>query len=426
MGRGLLLLILVACQGAPVDPDPTALTAGEVDLLKQMWPLPAVPEDPTNRVADDPFAARLGQALYFDSRLSGAGEVSCATCHDPELGWADGLRLSETLGTTARHAPTVVNAGYNRWHFWDGRCDSQWCQALQPIENPVEMGGNRMQVVRLIVGDPAYREAWEIAFGPLPALPADRFPEAARPVPADPGHPHHQAWTAMHPDDRALVDELYSEAGKAIAAFQRQVVSRGSAFDAFAEDVLVEGRYDTDALSDAQRRGLKLFLGDGQCVACHAGPNFSNGEFHNVGLGPRPWLVEGDHGRLAGIPLVQEETFNGAGPWSDDPEAGAVKLEHLAPGFEADGQFKTPSLRDVALTGPYFHGGHAATLEEVVRHYADPTAEQPRYGHREDLLQQIALDDRQVGDLVAFLHALTGEPVDDELTEAPESPLHAP
>ncbi|MFK7927772.1 MAG: cytochrome-c peroxidase [Myxococcota bacterium] len=424
----LALPALLGCSGGNDDVvlDPAELTLSEVAQLRQHWPLPAVPVDPTNNVGDDPYAQHLGQYLFFDTRFSVDDSVSCATCHDPALGWADGQRLSNTLASTGRHAPSVVNAAYNRWQFWDGRCDSLWCQAAKPFEDPVEMGGNRVRMVRQVVADVRLAEAYVDLFGELPDVSdGGRFPTDARPVPNEPEHPHNVAWRAMLPEDRDAVSVVLANLSKAIAAYERRIVSRDSRFDTFAEAKLMGLDTGSDALEPAARRGLKTFLGRGQCVACHSGPAFSNFEFHNVGLGPRDWLNPEDTGRVEGIVALADEPFSGSGVFSDDPAWAAEKLDFLVITNEQEGQFKTPGLRGVTASAPYFHGGHAETLEDVLQHYVD-REEAPGQGHAEELMVLMELDDSDIPDLVAFLRSLDGAPLDATLLEAPLDPRYSP
>lgn len=427
----VIALLAVGCAGGASDDtdgpadDPAALNESEIRLLRQFWPLPAVPPDPTNAVADDPWAQHFGRYLFFETRLSTNGEVSCASCHEPTLGWADGLRQSDTLAPTPRHAPTIVNASYQRWQFWDGRCDSQWCQATKPFEDPREMGSDRVAVVRVVYEDPAMREAYEDLFGTLPDLSDPRFPDHARPSHANPDDPLHQAWIAMPPEDRDAIDHAFANLAKAIAAFERQIVSRDSAFDRWAEAMLMGDASGTDLISDEAKIGYKHFVGDGMCMACHSGPTFSNLEFHNVGVGERPWLDPTDTGRVQGILSVREDRFNGIGPHSDDPEFGAIKLDYLVITPEQDGQFKTPGLRDVFHTPPYNHGGQFETVEDVIHNYLDQD-ETPPQGHAEELLKLITMDEDGIDPLVAFLHTLEGAPIDPELTGPPADPRYVP
>lgn len=385
--------------------------------------MPAV-EDPTNAVAHDPQAARLGHFLYFDTRLSADGEQSCASCHDPQHGFADDARLSEAVGTTERHAPSLLNVTFNRWYFWDGRADTLWAQAIEPLEAPNEQGITRLEIAHLVSSDEELRAAYEAVFGPTPDLSdTARFPEAGRPVPDEPDGADHQAWTSMTAEDQRTINRVLTNVAKAIAAYEMQLVSLDSPFDRY-----VEGLRDGDAdklaaLDDSARRGLKLFVGEADCVECHSGAMMSNLEFHNLGFEPRGWLAPDDQGRWRGIEEVLASPFNAAGAFSDAPDSTkAEELRFVAQQPENRGAFKTPTLRNVALTAPYMHGGHFETLEEVIRFYAELDESPVLVGHRDESLTELDLDDRDVADLVAFLEALTGEPLPAHLTAAPASP----
>jgi cytochrome c peroxidase len=414
----LLVALATGCSGGTDD---LGFTAAELDQLLAMSPRPPVPADPTNAVADDPEAALLGQRLYFDTRLSANGEVACATCHQPDLGYADGLQLAEGIGTTGRHAPSVLDAAYNRWQFWDGRADSLWSQALGPLENPIEHGTSRMEVARLLAEDPVLQASYEDLFGPLPAVEdTSRFPEGpARPDASDPEGAHNLAWESMSADDQDAIDRVFSNAGKAIAAYERLIVLGDAPFDDFVAALAADDAAGMDAISESAQRGAKLFAGAAGCTSCHFGPNLSNLEFHNVGLGDRDWLAA-DKGRWDGIEPVMDDRFNGMGPYSDDPDAAEVidKLAYLRKYETALGAFKVPSLRPVALTAPYMHGGHFDTLEEVLAFYS-ALDEVPVYGHREETLQQVPLDEQDIADMVAFLESLAGELPAGDLLEPP-------
>lgn len=395
-------------------------SATERSRIASLSPLPAPPPDPTNAVADDPAAARLGQRLFFDTRLSANGEVACASCHRPEHGFADPQALSEGIGTTRRHAPTLLNVGHQQWLFWDGRADSLWAQALGPMEASHEHGTSRLELAHLLHDDAALRNAYRQLFGPMPALEdADRFPAEARPVPGNPDHPHQRDWDAMAAVDRQAVNRVAVNAAKAIAAYQRRLLTGTTPFDRFARGLQTGDAEALAALSPAAQRGLKLFVGRANCVTCHFGPDFSDGEFHNLGLPSRPWLPAEDLGRFAGVAAVKSSPFNARGTHSDAPDSEqAAEVRFLARQQENRGQFKTPPLRGVARTPPYMHGGHFETLEEVVRFYSElPGA--TAVGHREHTLQPLDLTDREVADLVAFLKSLTGPDLPRALTRDP-------
>jgi cytochrome c peroxidase len=141
----------------PVSPEPW--TSTEIETLRSLWigSLPPVPADPTNAVADSVQAAEFGHRLFFDTRLSGTGGISCSTCHQPERRFTDGLAKGQAIGTSKRNTRSIVGVAYSPWLYWDGRRDSLWSQALSPLEDPAEHGGNRGQYVEFIASDPASR-----------------------------------------------------------------------------------------------------------------------------------------------------------------------------------------------------------------------------------------------------------------------------
>ena len=429
---GLGVVLGLSGCGSGVGPDEGArrhFSDADLKEIYRLSPLGPLPDDSTNRVADDPRAAHLGRYLFFDSRFSRNGQVSCASCHDPEEGFADPEALSQGIGLTRRHAPTVLNTAYNRWFFWDGRADSHWSQALKPTESPAEHGSSRLEVAHAIGGDAALAEAYRFLFGALPPLDdLERFPRRARPVPGEPSHPDHQAWVSMAPDDQAAATTVFVNFGKAIAAYERRLVRGDAPFDLFVAGLREGDEEKIAAISASATRGLRLFIGRAQCVLCHSGANFTDLEFHNVGLGERDGLSEGDLGRWQGSLDVLEDEFNALGPHSDDTGGqGARRLEFLFEGsIEQLGQFKTPSLRNVVETAPYMHGGHFDELRDVLRFYSELDeipAEVPPPAHREEVLDTLSLSEEELDDLEAFLHTLTGAPLDPELMSKPASPL---
>ncbi|MEM9555214.1 MAG: cytochrome c peroxidase [Acidobacteriota bacterium] len=404
------------------------LTAGERRQLLSLSPVPPPPPDPSNRWADDPRAVALGERLFFDAGLSGGSGLggdsglaglaarSCASCHDPTKGWSDGKPVADDGIRFPRNVPTLWNSAHSRWFTWDGRADSAWAQALGPLENPREMAGDRVSIVRHLAADPGLRGAYEELFGSLPPLDARgsdgraRFPHAARPVADDPTDPLHRAWAAMSPDDRQLVDDAFVRVGKALAAYQRTLVTPEAPFDRWVEalrEVESGGEPPTEpVLSASAVRGARLFVGRGQCTLCHSGPTFSDGEFHDVGIA----LGAGgriDPGRYGGIVALLQSPFSRVGRFSDAPESLAP-VRFLQLRTEQMGQFKTPTLRQLADTAPYMHDGRFATLTEVVTFYS--TREGAAVlGHPTTLLQPLDLDGGEIADLVAFLESLSAK-----------------
>ena len=273
-------------------------SAAEITTLRGLWigGLAPLPPDPSNRYADDERAAVLGQQLFFDTRFDANGKVACKTCHVPELNFQDGKPLSNGVGTTSRRSMTIVGTAYSPWFFWDGRKDSQWAQALGPMENQVEHGGNRTQYAHLIAAN--YRAEYETLFGPLPEL--GGLPVNAGPV-ADPTA--RAAWDAMMTQDRDAVTRVYANMGKAIAAYERKLMPGPSRFDTYVQAVLDR---DTQKMQSTftpeEVVGLKLFIGKAGCTKCHNGPLFTNNDFHNTGVPAVLTLPEdtGRTGRQAG------------------------------------------------------------------------------------------------------------------------------
>ncbi len=415
----LLVVALWFVTRSPTAPS-HLLTGQEVAIALELSPLPPVPPSPTNRVADDPAAARLGQALFFDERLSGTGDVSCATCHDPARGWGDGRRLAKAIAHHPRHTLTLWNVAYNRWFFWAGRKDTLWSQALAPFEDPREHGTSRLAVAHVVHDDDDLRSAYEELFGALPDL-ADgaRFPADARPVAGDEEHPHARAWAAMEERDQALIDDVFVNVGKSIAAYQRRIVSRRAPFDVFVEGLAARDRDKVAALSESAQRGFSLFVGKAQCLVCHDGPNFTDLEFHANRV---PTGEGSDPGRPLGISRLLEDPFNSLSRHADDGgEEGRRKLALAPMGWRTPGEFKTPTLRNVARTAPYMHEGQIATLRAVVEFYSTLENAAAPGEHTETILVPLHLSEAEVDDLLAFLASLTDETLDADLRRAPAS-----
>ena len=421
----LALLTCAACAAAP------DLTESERTALSD-FAIAAAPPDPTNALADSPAAATLGQQLFFDARFSGpllvgdngsngatgpagaSGTVACASCHDPARGGADVRSRpgNTSLGSswTGRNAPTVYNAAYSPWQFWDGRRDSLWSQALGPIESPIEHNFSRLQVAHLL--SQLYRSAYGEVFGTMPDLSGTgRFPPS--------GKPGVTAWDQMAPADQATIDRIFSNFGKAIEAYERKLVDRDSPFDRY-----IAG--NATALSAAAVRGAKLFVGRASCNECHFGPTLSDGRFHNTGVPQVGATVPAvDDGRTDGLVKVLATEFNAAGAYSDAPDGARLQAAVAAAAQDPgplQGAFKTPGLRGVARTAPYMHTGAFATLRDVVLFYRDGGGSSGFAGTKDISMQPLLLSDRDVDDLVAFLESLSGAPLPASLVTAPVLP----
>lgn len=312
LASGLLLI------GAAVanEPDPW--------LRPEHAPAPADNQPTEERI-------RLGEFLFFDPRLSRKGTMSCASCHNPALGWSDGLptAVGFDMHKLPRATPTIINASFNTIQMWDGRMGTLEEQALGPIEAEGEMNLPLPEMVARLESIPGYARFFEAAY------PGEGISE--------------------------------STVSRAIASYERTVLSTESPFDRWRKG-------DAQAVSDSAKRGFELFTGKANCAACHMGYNFTDNGFHNIGVADS----SGDVGRFAERPLKSMK-----------------------------GAFKTPTLRDIALTAPYMRNGIYTTLMEVVEHY-------DRGGDDKSNLDvnmaPLGLTATEKADLVAFMESLTGAP----------------
>ncbi len=465
IGAALAASVLMGGCGTPGDSggsSPNAGTAAPSPLSDaatatalRMSPVPPPPPDPTNLYFEDEGAAELGRALFHTSALSKGGNMSCAKCHDPRDSFVDLKPLAEGVLPLERHTPSLWNVAHLRWFFWDGRADSLWGQALIPLEDPLEHAFARTEVARAIHGDPKLRTAYEDLFGPMaPFDNLDRFPPYGRPVPendrahqlareharraagGDPDaephhehlggssgfyHPHQRSWDKMSPADQALVNRVFVNVGKCLAAFQRRMVSGRSEFDVFVEGLREGAPEKVAAMDPAAIRGFELFTGKAQCTVCHHGPLFTDYEFHDTRVPIANGAPADDPGRSRGLESLAAFQFGVTSEWSDDPDGPAGNKVKYLPKHRHAGapEFKTPSLRNVALTPPYMHNGAFKTLEEVVQFYATREGERPSNIPGETILKPLGLSDAERADLVAFLRALTDDSLDLSLVRAP-------
>jgi cytochrome c peroxidase len=396
--------VLAATRGEPWSAAERA-TLASMTLAR----LPAPPADASNAVEAHPDAIALGRRLFSDTRLSANGQVACATCHDPQRHFQDGRPLGQGVGTGARRTMPIAGAAHSPWLFWDGRKDSLWSQALGPLEDAAEHGATRAQLARLL--QTHYRAEYEGLFGPFPSL--EGVPAQAGPQ----GSPAQRAaWQRLPAAQREVVDRVFANLGKAIAAYERTITPGESRFDRYVNAVLKGDAEGQPALTPQEIRGLRLFIGKAQCSTCHNGPLLTDQHFHNTGVPPRD-ASRPDRGRSATVAAVQGDPFNCLGPHSDAPAAACQELRFIAaddPGLE--GAFKTPGLRNVAERSPYMHAGQIPTLEAVVAHYVRSPAAAVGHselahggrGHAER--PPIRLTDEEARELVAFLRTLSELP----------------
>jgi cytochrome c peroxidase len=342
-----VLLFFALLAGAFLLPSPSP-AAGPVSphVLAPLPPPASPPENPTT-----PQKVSLGKMLFFDRRLSGDGTMNCATCHDPENGFADALPISLSYPTTRnwRNSPGLVNVAYRKTLFHDGRATSLEEQALFPMMSPFEMNRNLDYLEEVLKTVPAYVEAFQAVFGG----------EITR-----------------------------QRVAMAIAAFERTLLSRDTPLDRHL-------RGEPGALSPRLRAGLDLFLGKAGCVACHNGPNLTDERFHNLGVPEDPKAQEDPRvlatarfvGKVSGFPDYRT--------LRDDPGRFLVTKEPV------DWKtFATPPLREVAATAPYMHNGALKTLEEVIDFYNRGGGDDPK---KSPLLKPLGLTQDEKEALKDFL-----------------------
>jgi cytochrome c peroxidase len=331
------------------------------------WPPPLKP-DASNRVSGKREAIELGEKLFFEPRLSGTGSVLCATCHAPFRAFQDGRARGFGLQEVDRNTPSVVNSRFYRWYGWDGAQDSLWSQSIRPLLDPREMRASSGHVSKIIRN--IFAHEYEKAFGEKPT------------------------------DDETVLANV----GKALAAFQETLVSPRTPFDEF-RDALEKGEPSSYPLP--AQRGLRIFIGKGNCSVCHFGPQFTNSEFADTGV---PFFVapgKVDSGRLEGIQKLRKSPFNLLGRFNDDPgKTTATGTVHVEAQHRNFGEFRVPGLRNVALTAPYMHNGSLATLRDVVRFYSELNEER-LHSDGEKILKRLDLSRSEREDLVAFLESLS-------------------
>lgn len=352
--------------------------------------LPAqLPPAPGNAHGDDTNAALLGFSVFFDARFSSNQNVRCATCHMPENKFGDGKTVSVGMQPVTRNAPTVLNAARQQLVFWDGRADSVWSQPLFAFENPKEMDFTRLEIAHQVFN--LYKPDYEGLFGPLPPLgETTRFPPAGKPGDA--------SFDGMSAADQEAVNRVVANVGKSLEAYERKLATSLSPFDRFLAG-------DASALTADQKAGMLTFAKDG-CLQCHGGPNLTDEKFHNLGV--PAWPDAGiDVGRADAFAALENSPFTASGPyWEGAPPAVAEP----PPSAADEGAFRTPTLRNVALSAPYLHNGRAATLRDaILAHVPTTTSDPASFAGQTDPLLPQQLSSSDVDQLVTFLGALNGD-----------------
>lgn len=395
---------------------------------------------------------QLGKRFFFDPRFSESQKIACATCHDPQKSFTDGKRVATGLSETAMNAPTLINVRNGHWFFHNGRADSLEMQSMGPMENPKEHGFSRGKVLGVIRN--FYQKDYEEVFGKLPllaltptALPASKPVFVSDAVAAYAlatlgssdyqkdilGRAHsrgvqpveilkedaagsesvHGDFDQATPEIQRDINQVFANMATAIAAFERTIRTEDSAFDRFAERFLASGHADTsygEGFGASEWNGFKLFVGEGRCALCHQGSDFSDQQFHNIGL-PALDSKSADLGRAQGILLAKSNPFFCAGAFFQNVNGKSESCAELqfaeTENSELIGAFKTPTLRNLKDTAPYGHDGRFAKLRDILLHY-NTLMGKPAVGHREESLRPLGLSEPQLVDLEAFLMSLYG------------------
>lgn len=338
------------------------------------WP-PEFSPDPSNRVSGNPEAIEFGARLFDETLLSRTDEMSCASCHQPEQSFTDAREKGLGRIELDRNTLALWNLQGQRWFGWSGDTDNLWAQSLTPIINPDEMAHTPVSFMNAFIKS-AYMDDYTKIFG-----------EGSAETP----------------------DQVLANTGKALAAYLETLTTGKTSFDRF-RDALEQNDFETAGnYPQAAQRGLKLFLGSGNCFVCHSGPNFSNGEFQDAGV---PYFVEPgvvDPGRAKGLEALANSPFTLDGAFTDDPtKTGAWAVQNVKFLHSNFGIFRVPTLRRTAQTAPYMHDGSIKTLEAVIDHYNEIDTER-LHTDGVAILQPLGLSEQDKQDLLAFLNSLSDD-----------------
>jgi cytochrome c peroxidase len=361
-GGAVAAVALLAALGMAPPREGEPWHADELAAIASLgpWPVPPV-RDPSNRVSGSADAAALGEALFHTTRLSTVGGMRCATCHEPWRHFTDGRARALGAASGERHTPSLLDVRLQHWFGWDGANDSLWSQSIRPMLDQREMRSSPAHVAGALRDDDVLRRLYAQAFGHAP--------------PAD--------------DETALVD-----AGKALAAYQETLASERTPFDDFRDALVGGDPAAAERYPAAARRGLRIFVGRGECVACHAGPNLSDGEFHRSRIASLLHDGTPDSGRMLGLASLRASPYTRTARFSDGIDAAP----RPPPALAERGAFRTPGLREVGATAPYMHDGSIADLCEALAPHAD------RDGRPTPMLTAA-----ERSDVVAFLRTLAAE-----------------
>lgn len=349
--------------------------------------------DPGNRYIGSADAIALGEALFFSPILSHDGNTACASCHDTSQYFTSG-----NVKDGHRNTPTIVGAATSPWQLWDGKADSLWSQALIPFEEPTEHGISRLEVVELVLEH--FLPEFVQAFGQVEEI--RQFGQIRQQHESQPlGEGSQQQWQSLSASERNTVNRLFAKVGKAIAAYEAQLLPGEARLDGYISAIEQQDfALADDWLTPSEEAGLRIFISEkGQCIRCHNGPMLSNGDF-TVTASPES---QHDQGRIKVVSSITKAEFGCLSEYSDGQECDEVRYLKTE-GAELMHAFKVPSLRNITLTAPYMHQGSLGDLNAVVDYYNRA----PRNGLAHTELEPLYLLPYQRKQLVDFLSALEG------------------
>lgn len=336
------------------------------------WP-PKLEKDITNSLSSLPLAQDMGKALFFDTGLSANQQISCASCHQPGRFFNDQQALAQGIELGIRNTPTLLNTRFKRWYGWGGATDTLWGASIRALLNPHEMASSPKHLENFLTKRPSILES-------LQSLPEWRLTNS--------------------PQDKLVI------ISKLLAAYQEQLISPESEFDRFRKALMNQDIEAQNQYSDSKKRGLKLFIGKGNCHICHTGVLLSNNEFADIGLSYFDRKGQIDKGRYQGIKSLKASPFSSLGPYNQDTSNNSrIQAQHLVLKHRNFGEFMVPSLRNLNHTAPYMHQGSLNTLDEVIEHYSN-LDETRLHTDGMAILKPLKLSAQEKADLKAFLKSL--------------------
>jgi cytochrome c peroxidase len=355
--------------------------------------LPPIPVDKSNYFQQNPDAIRFGGKLFFDTDFSFSGDVSCASCHFTNSRFIANESIPAGQSRNFRTVMQITGSAYNRFYFWDGRIDSLWAQALEPIEHPDEHNLQRHEAVKYVVSK--YAKDLDTLMAQ-----SDGYQKHLMLV-------HHWLTSQNQSLPIESINHVFALIGKCLAAYQASLP-----IDRTMWDEVAIAKINNQPLTPMQEKiwqGFKIFKGKGRCSACHDGPLFTDFSFHNTAM-PTVSVLGIEVGRYGVLPEIQDLEFGCHSIYSDAGEDDCLHLKYLNKGIEENfGAFKTPTLRGINNKTRFGHAGQFSSLKAMIEHYnVPPIGAHGKLINQQSLseLQPLSLTEQEKGHLITFLEAL--------------------